>query len=255
MRQRWADLLFLHWEIEPEAIEATLPPGLDVDLYEGRAYLALVPFRMTGVTPSWFAPVPGLSDMLECNVRTYVRSTSDAMPGVWFYSLDASNAAAVALARATFALPYFFARMRQTITRSAEHTGRRRRQTTYTSVRLHPGAPSGGCRVVYEPDSGVATAKRGSLEEFLIERYLLYSRRGDALCRGRVHHHPYQISTARLLDFDESLIAAAGLVRPEIKPLVHYSRSVIVEVSPLEQPGSLAKPRSRTLAIPTTQPA
>jgi uncharacterized protein len=233
MRQRWHDLLFLHWQIDPNAIQRLLPAGLEVDLYEGRTYVGLVPFRMTGVCPSWFAPVPGISDMLECNVRTYVRPAGGGAKGVWFFSLDAGNAVAVAAARACYALPYFFAKMRQTEERSVDTAGRWRRRVHYTTDRVYPSAPPAGCRVVYEPTGGVAPAAVGSIEEFLLERYVLYAYRGKRLLAARVHHDPYQISPALLHYLQETLISAAGIARPDDPPLVHYSRSIVTEASGL----------------------
>ena len=72
MRQNWLQLLFLHWVVAPERLRPLVPAGLDLDLFEGRAYVGLVPFTMTGVRPVWAPAVPGLSSFHETNVRTYV---------------------------------------------------------------------------------------------------------------------------------------------------------------------------------------
>ena len=238
MRQRWRDLLFLHWRIPAAEIQRTLPPGLIVDQFAGDAYIGLVPFRMRDVTPSWLAPVPLVSDLLECNVRTYVRRADGTAPGVWFYSLDASGPVAVAAARALFSLPYFLASMRQTErrvwTENNKRDGSWERQVIYQSERRHPGAPHGNCHIVYETSAGAAEpAAQGSLDEFLLERYTLYAYRSEQLYAGQVHHHPYIIERPRLIGLEESLLSAAGIKRPADAPLVHYSREVVVEVSPL----------------------
>ena len=106
MRQRWSDLLFLHWPIEPHLIQQLLPDDLIVDTFDGVAYVGVVAFRMTHVGLSWFTPVPGTSAFLECNVRTYVRQNDCTLPGVWFFSLDAANALMATMARATYSLPW-----------------------------------------------------------------------------------------------------------------------------------------------------
>ena len=108
--QSWKELLFLHWRIDPAVIQATLPPGLTVDTFEGDAYLGIVPFCMCNIRPRFLPVVPGISNFLEMNVRTYVHD-EEGRPGVWFYSLDANQKLAVRVARKFFNLPYFDAKM------------------------------------------------------------------------------------------------------------------------------------------------
>ena len=87
MYQRWEELLFLHWPVEPQVVAEVLPPGLGVDTYKGKAWLGVVPFSMRGVRPRFLPAVPGLSSFPELNLRTYVVDKR-GRPGVWFYSLD-----------------------------------------------------------------------------------------------------------------------------------------------------------------------
>src|SRR5690349_20824053 len=83
MHQRWHHLLFLHWTVPAAALRTLLPPGLTLDTFEGRPYVGLVPFTMTGVRPARLPSFPPLSNFHETNVRTYVhREGRD--PGVWF---------------------------------------------------------------------------------------------------------------------------------------------------------------------------
>ena len=110
MRQKWRDLLFVHWPVSVDVLRPLVPAELELDLFDGTAYVGLVPFTMTGVRPVGLPAVAGLSTFHETNVRTYVR-LADRDPGVWFFSLEAANAIAVHLARRLFHLPYHFARM------------------------------------------------------------------------------------------------------------------------------------------------
>ena len=87
-----------------------IPAALQIDTFDGQAWIAVVPFRMSGVRLRATPALPWLSAFPELNVRTYV--VADRKPGVWFFSLDARNPAAVAIARAWFHLPYFRARMK-----------------------------------------------------------------------------------------------------------------------------------------------
>jgi uncharacterized protein YqjF (DUF2071 family) len=172
MRQNWHDLLFLHWVVPPETLRPFLPPGLELDLFEGRAYVGLVPFTMTGVRPSGLPALRRLSDFHETNVRTYVHFRGRD-PGVWFFSLDASNAAAVLLARAWFHLPYHRARMSISWTLPAQ--GDDHRIISYASERLWPGPRPASCSIQGIPLGSAAPAVTSSLEHFLVERYFLYA--------------------------------------------------------------------------------
>jgi uncharacterized protein YqjF (DUF2071 family) len=223
MRQDWHHLLFLHWALAPEQVRRLIPAGLELDLFEGRAYVGLVPFTMTGVRPVWAPAVPGLSSFHETNVRTYVhRAGRD--PGVWFFSLDAANPVAVALARTFFHLPYYHARMHLTLEPDA---------IAYASVRRGSAVPNVTCAIRCKPTGSAMPAQVGTLEHFLVERYLLDAAHRGRLYRGQVHHSPYPLQTAEVAALDETLLAAAGIDRPTDMPLAHFARGVRVEVFPL----------------------
>jgi uncharacterized protein YqjF (DUF2071 family) len=226
MRQNWHELLFLHWELPPGALQAALPAGLTLDLFEGRAFVGLVPFTMTGVRPVRLPAVRPLSNFHETNVRTYVHHEGRD-PGVWFFSLDAASAVAVLLARTFFHLPYFHARMR--LSREAEGT------LAYASERLRRGPRPAMAAIVAAPRGAAAAASPGTLEHFLAERYMLYAAHRGGLYRGQVHHRPYPLQTAEVVSLEETLIAAAGLERPATRPLAHFAAGVNVEVFALER--------------------
>ena len=197
--QRWSELLFLHWKIDPRAIQATLPQGLFVDTYAGDAYLGLVPFFMQRIRPAWLPPLPWISWFLELNVRTYVHD-AEGRPGVWFYSLDCSQPLAVALARRFFHLPYFHARMA-----AAHHRG----VVHYECRRRAEAAPLS--RYAWTPGRETGLAEPGSLAFFLVERYLLFAaERTGQLYTGRVHHAPYRLHTPELTDFSTAPARQAG---------------------------------------------
>lgn len=223
MRQRWAELLFLHWALSPEVLRPLLPPGLTLDTFDGKAYVGLVPFTMTGVRPICAPALPGLSAFHETNVRTYVhREGRD--PGVWFFSLDAANAIAAGMARIFWKLPYYFARMTLERDWGCFH---------YTSERRWPGRGPAHVRVRYGPEGSIRPAEAGTREFFLVERYILYSYSRGRLYSGRIHHLPYPLQRATVTALDETLIAAAGIPRPDGAPLAHFAREVRVHIFPL----------------------
>jgi uncharacterized protein YqjF (DUF2071 family) len=223
MRQDWLDLLFLHWEVDAEALQKMLPPGLTLDTWEGKAYVGLVPFTMRNVRPVWSPSVPGVSHFHECNIRTYVHYEGRD-PGVWFFSLDAANPLAVALARSLWKLPYFVARMAL----KKEGTG-----IQYATERVLPGPTPAACHVSYTLTGTPAASTPGTLEHFLAERYILYAYAGGRLLSGQVYHTPYPLQTAQVSDLKENIVSAMGITVPEAAPLAHYASGVTVEVFPL----------------------
>ena len=240
MRQRWARLLFLHWPVAAEEVRPLIPTGLEVDTHEGQAWIGLVPFVVRGARPVFLPPVPGVSSFDEVNVRTYVHYRGRD-PGVWFFSLDASSRVAVGAARAFFKLGYRFARM----TAEVDGDGVR-----FRSRRVTPGPLPATCAMRYAPSGGAAPAAAGTLEHFLVERYVLYAADGPRLFQARVHHEPYPLQAAIVDGFGEDLIAAAGLRRPAAAPLAHYASEVDVEVFPIRRIDATGHAPSERSAAP-----
>ena len=214
MAQTWHDLLFAHWPVPAEVLRPHIPARLEIDTYEGQAWLAVVPFRMSGVRLRGTPAMPGLSNFPELNVRTYV--VADGKPGVWFFSLDAANLFAVAVARAWFHLPYFRARMN-----CEERDG----WMHYGSERRHRNAANAVLRGHYRPVDALFFAKPGMLEHFLTERYCLYTSDAQGrIIRGEIHHPPWPLQLADAEFSSNTMADAAGFSLPPQKPLLHFAR-------------------------------
>ncbi len=208
MRQTWHDVSFLHWPYDPAIVRPLVPPGLELDLYDGAAWIGLVPFTIAGMRVLF--PFP------ETNVRTYVRDRRGGR-GVWFFSLDAASLLAVAGARIAYALPYFWARMR------VECDGRTAR---YTSERRSAPAPSSEIEVrIGEP-----IPNPNELELFLTMRFRLYARRAGILWKADIDHPPWPLRQATVLRLRDDLVRAAGLPKPLDGPLAHYAARVDVKI-------------------------
>lgn len=236
--QSWSKLLFVHWRVSARDLADLLPPQLTVDTYDGSAWVGLVPFHMSGVRPWWSPPVPGVSSFHETNVRTYVHLKGEK-PGVWFFSLDASSSLAVRIARWRWKLNYFRAEMQLKAMAGKVH---------YQSERLWPGIVGPGTHIEAETgdligalDKNVPAGQAvpGTLEHFLVERYVLYADGGDGeLLRGHVHHRPYPLREAQLIDMKESLLKQSKIKVGEKPDHVAYSDGVDVEIFPLRPVGS-----------------
>ncbi|MEJ6580326.1 MAG: DUF2071 domain-containing protein [Akkermansiaceae bacterium] len=217
MFQTWRNLLFLHWKIDPETIQARLPEGLKVDLHEGKTYLGLVPFFMKKVRPRFLPSAPWLSNFMELNVRAYVHDEL-GRPGVWFFSLDCNQPIAVELARKFFHLPYQHARMES---RGSDYDCQRKGRPETASYN-------------FTPPISDEVAEPGSLEFFLLERYLLFSetRSGRLKC-GQVHHPPYTFTKTCIRDADPSPILWEGFQIEGSPVSALVSTGVEVEIFPL----------------------
>ena len=227
MSQIWHDLLFAHWRIdaaELRMLRPLIPAALEIDRFQGDAWIGVVPFRMSGVRLRATPPLPLLSAFPELNVRTYV--THGGKPGVWFFSLDAASAIAVSVARAWFHLPYFNARM---------HCADRNGWIEYDSVRTHRRATMAKLGMRYRPIGEIFHSRPGSLEHFLTERYCLYA--ADAkgrISRADIQHAPWPLQQAQAEFRENTMVEAAAHnahSRPSSSsltdtsaPLLHFAR-------------------------------
>jgi uncharacterized protein len=236
--QSWHTLLFLHWPVSPGALRPLVPECYTLDLFEGVAYASLVAFAVEEARPAGVPAALGL-DFLETNARTYVH-VDGRDPGIFFFSLDAASPVAVLGARLGLGLPYFPARGRLRCNGA---------KVRYAIRRTCPDRP--GLAVRYEIGQLLGPAAPGTLEHFLLERYLLHVDRTIGHRVTQVHHRPYPIRQTRILDLDDELLGAAGLPSPDGPPLAHFARRVDVEVFPprrIESPADEPRHRSHMRA-------
>ena len=218
MGQRWNHLLFAHWPVAPDMVARHVPAALPLDTFDGQAWIAVTPFVLDNLRLRGLPSVPGVSEFPEINVRTYVRR--DGKPGVFFFSLDAGSALAVASARRLYALPYHHADF------SVAHAGTR---TRYACRRR--GATPAVFDATFEPTGPAAHAAPGSLEAWLTERYCLYAvDPARQIYRAEIHHVPWPLQPATAVIRTNTMAAASGLSLPDGSPLLHYAERLDVMV-------------------------
>ena len=219
--QRWEHLFFYHWKYDAKEIQQRLPSGLIVDRYEGQAYLSIVGFRMSSIRPFGLPAVPFLSELNELNVRTYVR-TADGKPGIFFFSLDCDHWLAVKIAQLAFGLNYQSAKL--DLKTDGPHprlSCLRHRQTAEAHF-------------AWEPTGSATVAIPGTLEFFLLERYIFFTQRNNQLWMGQVHHAPYAFTPAIAHEWSEAPLLWNGLLPTGSAPnLIHASPGVSIEAFPL----------------------
>jgi uncharacterized protein YqjF (DUF2071 family) len=188
LRAAWERLAFLHYEVDPDALQRSTP--FRVDLHEGRAYVSLVAFTQRGLRPirfgrlgAWAAAPVATHPFL--NVRTYVVEGGE--PGIQFLAEWIPNPFALLLGPLLYGLPYRRGRL------AYRHDAERRQ--VEGSVR----ALDAGARL--EPES---------LDAFLLERYAAFGLRRGRPTRFRVAHPPWRAVRVGARVRDEGLLAAAG---------------------------------------------
>ena len=234
LRQSWCDVAFLHWAVAPDAVTAFLPPGVRPDVFDGRTYVGLVPFRMVGTGFATGPAVPWAGTFLETNVRLYSVDATGRR-GVVFLSLDADRALAVAAARAGFGLPYRWSRM------GFAADGPQRRYTAQvrsTSVASRVAVRVGG------------RAPDGPLERFLTARWGLHVGRSGRTRFLPNSHVPWPLRTAEVLELDDGLVAAAGFGDLARRPPDHvvFSEGVTARFG---RPVDATRPRPGTVGGPS----
>lgn len=216
MRQQWRSLAYAHWPYDPDVVQRRLPKGLEVDTFDGKAWVGLVPFHMVGIAARIGPPVPYFGTFPETNVRTYVIGPDG--PGVWFDSLDITRLAPVLVARATYRLPYIWSKM--SIELAAD-------RVSYTARRRWPGPRGAMSRV--DLAIGDRVDQPTEFDHFLSARWRLYTMLGRRLAVGRVEHEPWQLFAADG-DIEDEFVTAAGYPRPTGEPHLLFSPGVTVRI-------------------------
>jgi uncharacterized protein YqjF (DUF2071 family) len=221
LAMRWHDLLFIHWPMRPEIIRPLLPAEVELDTFDGWAWIGVVPFHMSGVRLRFTPPLWPVSRFAELNVRTYVKTPGRS--GVWFFSLDAASKVAVRAAR-LLGLPYFDAQM------SVEPS---EKKVAYHSARIHDKAPPAEFEATYGPTGPVYYSAPDSLDRWLTARYCLYAAHGKQVVYGDIDHPPWPLQPAEMDLRVNTMTKHLGITLPVAKPLLHFARRLDVVAWPI----------------------
>lgn len=224
MRQIWSDLLFAHYPINYDVLRKLVPEALQIDSYDGMCWIGVVPFRMSGIRLRGLPSIPGTNEFPELNVRTYV--TIDGKPGVYFFSLEASNLLAVKGAQSIYHLPYSHAKM--TMNSHPFHI-------EFESTRLQNAKIALACS--YRPISEPFQAAKGSFEEWMAERYCFYTLNSSGtVLRCDILHEPWTLQKAEAEFTHNSMLLQQGITVESDAPILHFAKKIEVRAWPLVHP-------------------
>lgn len=194
--QRWNDVAFLHWRVEPELVAPLLPEGIRPDTLHGATYVGLIAFRLSEAQIGPLPPIPHWGDFTEVNVRL-IGVDARGRRGVVFSSLEAASLPAVLAARAAFSLPYIWSRTAQRRSGDVYDYGSRRR--------------IGGERFSLRIEVDRTRTVHEEADEFVTARWALFQRRLGRTMHLANTHEPWVLHPATLLGLQDDLLAAAGL--------------------------------------------
>lgn len=237
--QRWLDCLFLHFPVPPAALSRLVPPRLEVEAFAGSAWISYVLFRLK-LRPAWLPFVPGLSSLVELNIRTYVRHRGQS--GICFLRIFADNRLSIAAARLLTPLPYEHARMAYS-SRSASC--------------LPTADPGRRLLVQFRSPTSFSEMQPGTLDAWLLERYRLFvgGQNGSVLAAD-AEHSPWQAASLAPVVIENSLAAdlsqdlgthpAAAHYSPGVAARFHTFRTVAAQ---LADPGRRHQPSSPSSVV------
>jgi len=214
MRQRWDDVLFLHWPVPPNVLRPHIPDELELDLYDGTAWIGIVLFEVNGLRGRFFPPIPFANTFPEVNVRTYVKK--NGKQGIYFFSLDTSNKLAIKAARTAYSLPYFYANV--SLKRSET-------EVNFSSIRKERGMPRESLQVTYRPKGVEVPNEESSFQHWMAERYCQWTLFGNELFRTDIHHRKWVFES---VDIELTLNTMAQYIPRDCfskTPIAHYSGS------------------------------
>jgi len=216
MTQTWYDLLFMHWPIDANSMRNLVPSYLEIDTFDGTAWIGVIPLGMRNIHFRNVPPIPLTSEFLELNVRTYVRWGEKR--GVYFFSLDAANPLAVEVARQWYFLNYLNARM----THSCKGE-----EIVFKSERTDNRGKKGIFEARYRAIAEPKLTGKGSIEEFLTERYRLFTstKTGQPLV-AEIHHKQWPLQVAQAEITSNSMTEALGIKLPDAAPLLHFAKEM-----------------------------
>jgi uncharacterized protein YqjF (DUF2071 family) len=223
MYQTWSWLSFLHWSYDPAVVQRLLPTSLEVQTFQGQAWVGVTPFLLEDLRTPVGPALPWFTSFPETNVRTYVVGP-DGREGLWFFSLDAGRLEPVLVARSTYALPYMWSAM------TVERDGP---VVRYRSRRRWPGPTPAASSVTLEVGDRLGPGELGAFDHYLTARWQLYTTLGPLLARSTVEHEPWPLYQAVVRELDTDLVTAAGLPDPAGEPVVHWSPGVRTRISAL----------------------
>ncbi len=188
---RWRNLIVLNFEVEPTLLEALLPVGLELDLFEGKALVSVIAFHFDANKLFGKIPTIPVTQFEELNLRFYVRRLvgDEVRRGVVFVKEVVPSFIIATTARLLYGEPYEVRSMSHDWSGFSDHHGGTLRYTTRV----------GREDVTISADTAGDLLELGphSVQEFILEHYWGYTKQNNgSISEYRVEHEPWRYWSA-----------------------------------------------------------
>lgn len=205
--QEWNNVIFMHWEVSYRDLRDLVPPELEIDSFDGKFWISVVPFTMEKIRPAYLPSFSPVSNFHEINVRTYV--TSGGKKGVYFINIESEKLISTLLSRSLSGLPY-------------EKSDIYREPGVYISNNRKKGFT-----LDIEYKIGNTITNKSPLMIWLSERYCLYVDREEKLYRYEIQHKEWEMKELDIEKLDINY--KVGRIEINTIPdIYHYSPGVKV---------------------------
>ncbi|HWK22969.1 MAG TPA: DUF2071 domain-containing protein [Ureibacillus sp.] len=219
MKQTWNDVLFAHYPIQRKVLEKLVPRELTLDTFNDTGWITIVPYLTSSMHLRGLPPVPGLATYPGFNIRTYVNV--NGKPGVYFFKLIAANYIASYAAKCFFRLPYSYMKINY------------RRPN---DVIVFESEKKSGIQLLcnYKSLSAAQPTEKGSMEEWLVERYCLYTvNKKGVIYRADILHEPWNLEKAEADFYENTLLSSLNIISETEKPILHYAKKRVIQFWPI----------------------
>ena len=205
--QEWNNAIFLHFQVDIEELKKLVPKQLEIDTFEGKAYISIVPFTMGKIRQRNFPAFPPISNFHEINIRTYVKYKNKT--GVYFLSIEGAKRSSCFVAKSLSELPYRYSKME-------------RSNTAYSSKNVEFKDS-----LSFKYKIGPLSKSKSHLELWLTEKYALFQDTKDSINQFEIHHLEWKTHQIEIQDLKLNYARFNKLIRSN-PTLVQYSPGVQV---------------------------
>lgn len=205
--QEWNNVIFMHWKVDEYLLRSFVPKELEIDLFEGEAWVSIVAFTMEKIRPRILPAFPPISNFDEVNIRTYIKKGDKT--GVYFLSVEGGKSLSCKLSKALSQLPYRYSKMKR------------------TPNRYEVANSEYGDHLEFEFEIGKSLKQVSELDNWLTERYALFQDASIYMNKFELHHLPWKLQPVSLKNLQYKYDRFHSLFNGE--PLkAHYSEGVRV---------------------------